>query len=193
MNTSAGANDSTDATEMVAVVGANIRRLRERAGWSLGELARRSDVGKSTLSQLEAGQGNPGVETLVSITAAFGIPFGELVVEARPEIDVLAAGEGPLIESSDRTFRARLLQSTGRRGVAELYEYSLRAGAVYEAEPHPRGVVETAVCLTGRVRVGPPPGVELGPGDRATFPADQAHAYEALDGDATLVGLLDYP
>lgn len=178
---------------MVAVVGANIRRLRERAGWSLGELARRSDVGKSTLSQLESGQGNPGVETLVSISAAFGIPFGDLVVAARPEIDVLVADDGPLIESSDHLFRARLLQSTGRRGVAELYAYTLRPGGVYEAEPHPRGVVETIVCLTGRVRAGPPPGVELCPGDRATFPADQPHEYESLDGEATLVGLLDYP
>lgn len=178
---------------MVAVVGANIRRLRARAGWSLGELARRSDVGKSTLSQLESGQGNPGVETLVAVSVALGIPFGELVIEARPEIDVLPAGEGPLIESSDRIFRARLLQSTGRRGVAELYVYDLRAGGVFEAEPHPRGVVETIVCLTGRVRAGPEPGVELGPGDRATFPADQPHRYEAVDGDASLIGLLDYP
>ncbi|MEO1064533.1 MAG: XRE family transcriptional regulator [Actinomycetota bacterium] len=187
-------NDPTsDASEMVAVVGANIRRLRARAGWSLGELARRSDVGKSTLSQLESGQGNPGVETLVAITVALGIPFGELVTEARPEIDVLAADDGPLIESSDRLFCARLLQSTGRRGVVELYEYSLSVGGIYEAEPHPRGVVETVVCLTGRVRAGPEPGVELGPGDRATFPADQPHEYEALGGDATLIGLLDYP
>lgn len=185
-------NDSTDASALVGVVGANVRRLRARAGWSLGELARRSDVGKSTLSQLESGHGNPGVETLVAISVALGIPFGDLVTEPRPEIDVLAAGDGPVIQSEDGRFRARLLQATGRRGVAELYAYELAAGGVYEAEPHPAGVVETLVCLDGRVRVGPPPGVELGPGDRASFPADQPHAYEAIGGDARMVGLLDY-
>ncbi|MHB1430723.1 MAG: helix-turn-helix domain-containing protein [Streptosporangiaceae bacterium] len=41
-----------------AQVGSAVRRLREHAGLSLSEVARRSGVGKATLSRLEAGERN---------------------------------------------------------------------------------------------------------------------------------------
>ena len=48
----------------MARLAAAVRTERERAGLSLSELARRADVAKSSLSTLESGQGNPGVETV---------------------------------------------------------------------------------------------------------------------------------
>jgi quercetin dioxygenase-like cupin family protein len=54
-------------------------------------------------------------------------------------------------------------------------------------------VVETIVCHRGRVRVGPTAGpVDLDEGDRASFPADQPHLYEALTATASLLAVLTY-
>uniref|UniRef100_UPI0013B3B296 helix-turn-helix domain-containing protein n=1 Tax=Nonomuraea lactucae TaxID=2249762 RepID=UPI0013B3B296 len=82
--------------DLVGLIAAAIRRERDRAGLSLSELAKRAGLAKSTLSQLEAGAGNPGVETLWAIAAALGVPFSRLVDPPRPAARVIRAGEGPV-------------------------------------------------------------------------------------------------
>ena len=58
-----------DAAALVSVVAQNIRSRRTARGLSLGELAALAGVGKSTLSMLEAGKGNPSIETLLATNA----------------------------------------------------------------------------------------------------------------------------
>ena len=53
-----------ERTAPLDVIAASLRRERERHGISLAELARRANLAKSTLSQLEAGVGNPSIETV---------------------------------------------------------------------------------------------------------------------------------
>lgn len=48
-------------------------------GLSLAEVARRAGIAKSTLSQLESGNGNPSLETLWSLCVALDIPFAVLL------------------------------------------------------------------------------------------------------------------
>ena len=189
-----GAGESASSgVEVVEVVAANIRRLRTEAGWSIGELARRAGLGKATVSNLEAATANPSIETLVSVSVAFGVPFGVLITEPGPVVEVQRAGDGPRTSSAEGVFVSELSWSTGRTAVSELYRFDVTEGAVYRAEPHPAGVVETIVCHRGRVRVGPTTGpVELSEGDRASFPADQPHLYEALTPTASLLALLSY-
>jgi transcriptional regulator with XRE-family HTH domain len=182
------------AADLVALVAMNIRRLREQAGWSLGELARRSQVAKSTLSGIEAGAGNPGLETLVAISVAFGVPFGALIAPMPSHVSVQRAGEGPEIVSAGGSFTGRLLLSTGRAAETECYRFTLQGADPYDAEPHPAGVVETVVCTRGRLLVGPGEAtVELRVGDRASFAADQPHRYQAVGRVAELFIVLSYP
>jgi transcriptional regulator with XRE-family HTH domain len=185
----------TDTTlELASIVAANVTRRRIARGWSMGELAKASGVGKSTLSMIEAGSANPSMETLVHLSTALGVPFGDLVTAAGASLDVLRFGEGPQIESAGGSFRGQLLRSTGRRMTSELYSFVVEAGSVYEAEPHPLGVIETIVCTQGRIRVGPiDQPVVLKAGDRVTFAADVAHSYEAIRTRACVVLTLEYP
>jgi transcriptional regulator with XRE-family HTH domain len=194
------ANDSSSlpnapagASELISVVGDNVRRLRERSGLSLRELSTRAGISASTLSGLEAGSGNPGVETLVSIAGALGVPFAELIVVHEAEVHVQRADEGPVVAAREADFSSRLLVTTGRRGVTEVYEATLEPGEEYVAEPHLQGVVESVYVTHGRMRVGPRDAtVDLGPGDRATFPADRPHVYEALEPSTRAVLVLAY-
>jgi transcriptional regulator with XRE-family HTH domain len=188
-----GSEVTRAGVEVVEAVAESIRRFRTEAGWSIGELARRAGVGKATVSTLEAGTANPSIETLVSISVALGVPFGALITEPRPVIDVQRAGDGPRTTSAAGMFASELAWSTGRSSVSELYRFEVRSGAVYQAEPHPTGVVETIVCCQGRVRLGPTTRpVELGEGDRISFPADQPHLYESVTDTAQLLALLTY-
>lgn len=181
------------AATVVSLVGDNVRRLRVRAGLSLRELANRASVSTSTLSNLEAAMGNPGVETLVSIAGALGVPFSELVLHHEPDVQVQRADEGVLVEAAGAEFTSRLLVAASGRSVTEVYEATMEPGDVYHAEPHLPGTTESVIVVKGRMRVGPADAVvELHPGDRATFVADQPHTYLALAPGTRAVLVISY-
>lgn len=46
----------------------------ERRDWSYSELARRSNVSQSMISKVMAGHANPGVDFIIGIAQAFGVP-----------------------------------------------------------------------------------------------------------------------
>lgn len=164
-----------------AVIAAALRRERERAGLSLSELAKRAKIAKSTVSQLEAGTGNPSVETLWALGVALGVPFSRLVAPAAPPVRVVRAGEGPTVPSEEGNFTGTLLSASPPGARRDLYLVTIEPGTPRRAQPHNPGSVEHVLVMSGRMRTGPLDGlVELGPGDYASFPADVSHLYEAL-------------
>src|SRR5699024_12139806 len=50
-------------------IAAALKRERLRAGLSLSEVPRRAGIGKSTMSGLETGTGNPSLETMWALAA----------------------------------------------------------------------------------------------------------------------------
>src|SRR6478752_5479446 len=93
----------------LGVIAASLRRERERAGLSLTEVARRAGLAKSTLSQLEAGAGNPSIETLWALGVALGVPFSQLVEPPAPQVRVVRAGDGPRLTAEHAAYAATLL------------------------------------------------------------------------------------
>ena len=177
--------------ESVKTIAANVRRLRAGRGLSAAALARASGVARATLAELEAGRGNPTVETLYGLASVLGVTLADLLVEPEaPAVTVVRAGEGPHV--SGPVLEARLLrQAAVARSRVEVYELTVLAGRPRRADPHTPGVTEQLLVHRGRLRVGPEQEpVELGPGDFVAFDGSVAHVYEALDGEpvaATLV------
>ena len=176
--------------ETVKTIAANLRRLRAASGLSAAGLARESGVARATLAELEAGRGNPTVETLYGLAKVLGVTFADLLVE--PEavaVHVVRAGEGPRVPGA--VVQARLLrQASVQRTRVEMYELEVLPGEPRHADGHQAGVTEQLLVHSGRLRVGPETGpVDLEPGDFAVFDGSVPHLYEALDGPvaATLV------
>jgi transcriptional regulator with XRE-family HTH domain len=166
------------------VIAFSLRRERERAGLSLSELAKRAGIAKSTLSQLEAANGNPSVETLWALGVALDVPFSRLVDPPRPKVQVIRAGEGPAVFSERADYVATLLASCPPNARRDVYLISAEPGSVRESEPHMPGVVEHVVLCAGRARLGlTDDPVEVGPGDYVAYPGDLPHIFEALEPD----------
>ncbi|WP_420041302.1 helix-turn-helix domain-containing protein [Gordonia sp. MP11Mi] len=173
------------------LVAASLKRERSRAGISLAELARRAGIGKSTLSQLESGDGNPSIETLWSLSVALGIQFSALVDAPRPLVEVIRLGDGPTIGASEADSYTATLLSAARPGTRR-DAYLIRAdrGRPRLSQPHARGVVEHVVLCSGRADVGPTESpVRLEPGDYLNYPGDVEHTFDAL-ADGTIAVLL---
>lgn len=184
-----------DASAITGVVAANLQRLRMEAELSIGELARRAGVSKSTVSGLESGTGNPSIETLWALAVALGVPFGRLVAEQPLPVRVIRSGEGARVGSArDAGYAVRLLASTAQRSARDLYVVEAEPGKQRATPPHLPGTVEHTICSAGRIRLGPEGmEVELGPGDYAAFPGDVRHTYEALEPGTRFMLVMEYP
>jgi transcriptional regulator with XRE-family HTH domain len=164
-----------------AAFAAALRRERDLAGLSASELARRAGLAKSTLSQLEAGRGNPGIETLWALANALAIPVGRLLEAPRPEVELIRAGEGEGLRSDHADYVARLLSAAPAAGRRDIYMIEAEPGEPHRSAPHASGTREHVVLLSGRARIGPRGSeAELSAGDYIAYPADVAHAFEAL-------------
>jgi transcriptional regulator with XRE-family HTH domain len=173
----------------------SIRAHRVARGFSLGELARRSGLAKTSLSNVETGIGNPSLETLWRIAGALDLPLGALLGEGEPPRTLLIrAGEGtPLRSASASGFTGRMLVSEGRGHRTEVLEAMLEPGASYEAPPHAPGTEELVFCTRGSLTLGPVGDEhELGEQDALRFPADVPHRYASDEGARALV-VMSYP
>ncbi|WP_306028346.1 helix-turn-helix domain-containing protein [Stappia sp. MMSF_3263] len=176
-----------------AAFAAALRSERDLAGLSASALARRAGLAKSTLSQLEAGQGNPGIETLWALANALAIPVGRLLEAPRPEIEVIRAGTGEGLRSGHADYVARLLSTAPAAGRRDIYMIEAEPGEPHRSAPHASGAREHVVLLAGRALVGPRGSeAELSAGDYIAYPADVAHAFEALAPGTRAVMVIEH-
>lgn len=176
-----------DAVQSVA---RNLARYRLSGQMSLSELARRSGVAKATISQLEAGIGNPTIETLLTLSTTLGVSLGDLILDGteRPA-HVIRANEGTLVSGTavDLRFVHRF-----PAGFIELYDMRVRPGEVQRSEGH--AGIEHIHVVHGRMSAGASAQVvELGPGDYVSFDASVPHEYSAHRTAARATLLIQYP
>jgi rhodanese-related sulfurtransferase/transcriptional regulator with XRE-family HTH domain len=165
--------------ELDAVVAANVKRLREKAGFTLDTLAGLSGVGRQTLGLIELGRTAASLGTLWKIAGAFEVPFSTLL--ARPssaETRVFRAASAKRIVDADGRFSSRALFSPDDHGSFEFYELWIAGHGREDAEPHAPGTRENLVVTGGRLvlEIGKQR-YELSRGDAIAFTADVPHAY----------------
>jgi transcriptional regulator with XRE-family HTH domain len=174
-------------------IAAALRRERERAGLSISELARKAGIAKSTLSQLEAGTGNPSLESLWALAVGLEVPFSSLLDPPAATVTLIRAHEGVSARAEASAYEATLLAVCPPRVRRDLYRTRLDFGKPKISPPHSRGTVEHVVVICGRARLGPA-GQEtvLEPGDYLSYPADATHIYEALEANTVVVMAIEY-
>ncbi|MCP2341695.1 helix-turn-helix domain-containing protein [Actinomadura rupiterrae] len=169
----------------------NLRRARAERGLSLSELSRRSKIGKATLSQLEAGAGNPTIETVFSLSRALEVPISDLLDSERPNgLTVVRSAQVEVLRGAGVDLRPLRGIESGD-AIFEVYDQQVRADSRQDSLGHVG--TEHTIVQAGRlgVRVDGRE-VELGPGDYVGFDGLLPHSYTALDGPVRSVLLLQY-
>ncbi|WAZ25412.1 helix-turn-helix domain-containing protein [Streptomyces cinnabarinus] len=136
-------------------LGARLAALRAERGWSLGEVAERSGVSKSTLSRAERAEISPTAALLNRLCGVYGRTMSQLLseVESEPALLVRAA-EQPVWQDRASGFVRRSVSPPhpGLRG--ELVEGRLAPGAdiAYDRPPVP-GLEQHIWVLAGALDV----------------------------------------
>ncbi|MFF4655574.1 helix-turn-helix domain-containing protein [Streptomyces sp. NPDC001381] len=121
-----------------ARLGRRLAELRAERGWSLGDLAERSGISRSTLSRAERAEISPTAALLNRLCHVYGRTMSRLLSEVEEEpAPLLRAAEQPVWEDRASGFVRRSVSPPhpGLRG--ELVEGRLAAGAdiAYDRPP----------------------------------------------------------
>ncbi|MDU6926996.1 helix-turn-helix domain-containing protein [Franconibacter helveticus 513] len=175
-------------TQPISVIAKSLVRERTRAGLSLAEVARRAGIAKSTLSQLESGNGNPSLETLWALCVALDIPFARLMEPQSPKTQVIRRGEGLAVNAELAQYKAILLAACPPGARRDIYLLLTEPGGERLSHPHPAGSVEHIIVTRGRALVGLTQAPEeLSAGDYICYPGDQEHIFRALEPDTEAI------
>lgn len=176
----------------ISIIASALVRERQRAGLSLAEVARRAGIAKSTLSQLEAGVGNPGIETLWSLCVTLNIPFSRLMEPDTRQLQVIRRGEGLSVTAALADYQAILLASCPPGARRDIYLLEVQPGSERVSHPHNPNTVEHIIIARGRALVGPvDTAVELNVGDYITYPGDEPHLFRALEADTLAMMIIE--
>ncbi|WP_128379406.1 helix-turn-helix domain-containing protein [Streptomyces cavernae] len=134
---------------------ARLAELRAEHGWSLGELAERSRISRSTLSRAERAEISPTASLLNRLCGVYGRTMSQLLseVEAEP-VDLVRAADQAEWHDQASGFHRRSVSppQTGMRG--ELVEGRLTAGAdIAYDRPSVPGLEQHIWVLDGRLEV----------------------------------------
>ncbi len=159
-------------------LGVVVRELRTERRWTLDHAAARLGISRRLLAQIEAGDANPSLSTLLSIAAGFDVHLTDLLATEPTPTSVIVQAElddAPVMWSTPEGSAARLLVG---RGPLELWSWTLAPGDRRASDAHHAESMETIHVQRGTIEVelgGEV--VRLGRGASALFSADQPHAY----------------
>ncbi|GGS76445.1 DNA-binding protein [Planobispora rosea] len=141
--------------DVEARLAARLAELRAERGWPLEELARRSEISRSTLSRLERGEISPTAALLGRLCVVYGRTMSRLLAEVEPEPpQVVRAGTQTVWRDEASGFERRSVSPPhpGLRG--EVVEGNLRPGAdiAYDGPPVP-GLEQHIWVLEGAVEI----------------------------------------
>ena len=170
-------------------VAARIRELREISGFTVEEMARRTDMSVEEYIQCEAGNRNLSIAFLYRCTLSFGVDFGDLLEGRSPKLrsyDLTRKGEGQRIEEAHHMVGFNLAADFRNRIALPLYmEMKYREGAEYEdIELVTHEGQECDIVIRGHMKIQLGRRSEiLHPGDTIYFDSSTPHGMIAVDGE----------
>ncbi len=138
-------------------IGSRLQALRKQQGLSLDDMAIRSKISRSMLSQVERGLANPTFATLWALTQALGVEISQLIGDAADEseqaIELIEAHNIPRIQSADGHCTLHILSPPETTGSSEWYMLEIEPGASLTSQPHAAGSREHLSILSGEAMV----------------------------------------
>ena len=170
-------------------VAGRIRELREISGFTMEEMAERTNLSVEEYKKCEEGSRNLSVAFLYRCTLSFGVDMGDLLEGRSPKLRSYALtrkGEGQRIEEAHHMIGYNLAADFRNRIGLPLYmELKYRDGAEYQdIELVTHEGQECDIVIKGRMKIQIGNRTEvLNPGDCIYYDSSTPHGMIAVDGE----------
>ena len=170
-------------------VAQRIRELREISGFTVEEMAQRTNLSVEEYIQCEAGNRNLSIAFLYRCTLSFGVDFGDLLEGRSPKLrsyDLTRKGEGQRIEEAHHMIGYNLAADFRNRIALPLYmKAKYREGAEYEdIELVTHEGQECDIVISGHLKIQIGSRTEiLNPGDTIYYDSSTPHGMIAVGGE----------
>jgi quercetin dioxygenase-like cupin family protein len=169
-----------DSSPVASHLARNLVSLRHTRSLTQDGLAKAAAVPRSTIANLESGEGNPSLAVLVKVAGALGVPIDELLASPRAMVRRWASGEVASRTKGRGVSIRALVPEPVPDEMMEVMDFA--PGAVMGGTPHLPGTREFFTCLDGRVNLMVAgERYELAEGDVLAFPGNQPHSYQNAD------------
>jgi transcriptional regulator with XRE-family HTH domain len=191
----AGHRDAEDhARRAMSAAGALVLQLRREAGLSIASLASTADLSPGLLSQIERGQGNPSLTTLIKLSQALQVPVGRFFGPQEQDGALVPRAARRRLQVAEDNLVYELLtpHMHGQLGVVRA---QIAAGWDNEDAPFLHPGEECVTIVEGQlfVKVNDT-GYELEEGDSLTYDSSLPHWYRnASAHPAILIGAMTPP
>jgi quercetin dioxygenase-like cupin family protein/DNA-binding XRE family transcriptional regulator len=172
---------TTDDTSPVAThLARNLVSLRHTRSLTQDGLAKTAAVPRSTIANLESGEGNPSLAVLVKVAGALGVPIDELLASPRAMVRRWASDEVASRTKGRGVSIRALVPEPVPDEMMEVMDFA--PGAVMGGTPHLPGTREFFTCLDGRVNLMVAgERYTLAEGEVLAFPGNLPHSYQNAD------------
>ena len=170
-------------------VAGRIRELREISGFTVEEMAARTNLSVEEYIQCESGNRNLSIAFLYRCTLSFGVDMGDLLEGRSPKLrsyDLTRKGEGQRIEEAHHMVGYNLAADFRNRIALPLYmEMKYREGAEYEdIELVTHEGQECDIVIRGHMKIQIGGRTEiLHPGDTIYYDSSTPHGMIAVNGE----------
>lgn len=159
-------------------VGEKVKEFRLAQGISLRDLAEKSELSPSMLSQIENNSTNPSINALKGIASALGIPLFKFFQDSvEQEHLIVRKGEYKIIGRAGEEVQYQLL-TNDTSGMLECCLMNLPAGTASSDIPHGHNGEEVAYIISGETDILIPNRTyHLRDGDAIHIPATTPHRW----------------
>ena len=183
-----------EATTLAHAIGARVRHERTTRGWTLDQLSAAAGVSRRMLVNVEQGEANPSVGTLLRLAESLGLGLPALVEPPRTQTTrITRNGDGAVLWRGASGGSGVLVSVTQHPDVIELWEWRLEPGERHASEAHRDGTSELLHVHEGRLTVEVEGAtLDLNTGDSLAFHGDLPHAYATTGSSPTRFSLAVY-
>lgn len=166
----------------------NLVSLRHARALTQGGLAKAAAVPRSTIANLESGEGNPSLAVLVKVAGALGVPIDELLASPRAMVRRWAAVDVARRHKGRGVSIRELVPEPVPDEMMEVMDFE--PAGVMAGTPHLPGTREFFTCLHGRVTVSVAgERYTLEEGEVLAFPGNLPHSYQNAESQRPAQGV----
>lgn len=164
--------------ELNQIIAVNLKALRQERNMTMGQLAKASGISKAMLSDMEKGNSNPTINTILKVATGLGVSYTQLMEPVQKDSALVRYDEAEPTESDNKNFHVFCYYGTSPTRDFEIFRSELDSHSEHHSDGHREKSQEYLYLLQGILELHTESDVyTLHPGDALMFESDQQHSY----------------